>query len=256
MYVNGYVLPVPEGSKEKYRAMSEVYWDHARKNGALEHVEAWEADVPDGKVTDFRRAVDLKDGEKVVFSWVTWPDKATAKAFEAQDMDAMMADPRMKELGSDMPFDGKRMIVGGFEPIVEEGRSGGAGYIDGFVAPVPNGNREAYRDQAAKAARVFLEHGATRDIEAWGIDVPVGKVTDFYRSVAARDGESVVFSFVEWPDEASRNEGWKKVMADERMKPDLANMPFDGQRMYWGGFSPIVAHQETQPAQAPTPQHA
>jgi uncharacterized protein YbaA (DUF1428 family) len=81
-------------------------------------------------------------------------------------------------------------------------------------------------------------------------------VTDFYRSVAARDGESVVFSFVEWPDEASRNEGWKKVMADERMKPDLANMPFDGQRMYWGGFSPIVAHQETQPAQAPTPQHA
>ncbi len=241
MYVNGYVLPVPEGSKDTYRAMSEIYWDHAKTHGALEHVEAWEADVPDGKVTDFRRAVNLGEGEKVVFSWVAWPDKATAKAFEAQDMDAMMADPRMKELGSDMPFDGKRMIIGGFEPIVEEGRPGGGGYVDGFVAAVPNGNREAYREMAAKAAQVFLDHGATRDVEAWGVDVPKGQRTDFYRSVDARDDESVVFSFVEWPDEAARNVGWEKVMEDDRMKPDMENMPFDGKRMYWGGFSPIVA---------------
>jgi uncharacterized protein YbaA (DUF1428 family) len=143
-----------------------------------------------------------------------------------------------------MPFDGKRMVFGGFEPIVEEGKPGGGpgtGYVDGFVAPVPNGNREAYRAMAAKAAKVFLEHGAVRDLEAWGVDTPVGEVTSFPRSVGAEDGESVVFSFVEWPDEATRNAGWEKVMADERMKPDFDNMPFDGKRMFWGGFAPIVA---------------
>ena len=94
---------------------------------------------------------------------------------------------------------------------------------------------------AAKAAKVFLEYGATRDIEAWGAGIPKGEVTSFPRSVEAKDDESVVFSFVEWPAEATRNEGWKKVMEDERMKPDFENMPFDGKRMFWGGFSPIVA---------------
>src|SRR5690606_37182094 len=105
---------------------------------------------------------------------------------------------------------------------------------------VPNGNREAYREMAAKAARVFLEHGAARDIEAWGIDVPQGELTSFPRSVEAKDDESVVFSFVEWPDEQARNEGWKKVMADERMQPGQ-EMPFDGKRMFWGGFELLVA---------------
>jgi len=222
------------------------FWEVARDFGALEQMEAWEADVADGKVTDFRRAVKLSPGEKVVFSWVVWPDKATADASH----DKMMADPRFEEMGSDMPFDGKRMVYGGFEPIVEEGRFGG-GYVDGFVVPVPNANREAYRTMAAKAAKVFLEYGALRDIEAWGVDVPMGELTSFPRSVEAKDDETVVFSFVEWPDEATRNEGWKKVMDDERMKPDFANMPFDGQRMFWGGFAPIVAKQT-----ARAPEHA
>ena len=253
MYINGYVIPVPEGSKDKYRAMSEIFWDHAKEKGALEQVEAWEADVPDGKVTDFRRAVDLQDGEKVVFSWVTWPDKATAKAFEAQDMDLLMQDPRMKEIGEDMPFDGKRMIFGGFEPVVDEGRAGGGGYVDGFIVPVPNGKREAYRKMAAAAAKVFLEFGATRDIEAWGVDVPPGKVTDFRRAGKAEDEETVVFSFLEWPDEETRTEGWKKVMADERMNELGKDAPFDGQRMFWGSFEPIVNEHA---AQARSPEHA
>jgi uncharacterized protein YbaA (DUF1428 family) len=102
---------------------------------------------------------------------------------------------------------------------------------------------------AADAAKVFFEYGATRDVEAWGVDVPEGKVTDFYRSVDAKDDEAIVFSFIEWPDAKTREEGWKKVMEDERMKPDMENMPFDGQRMFWGGFSPIVAEQ----AKAPQP---
>ncbi|HYN45606.1 MAG TPA: DUF1428 domain-containing protein [Allosphingosinicella sp.] len=114
------------------------------------------------------------------------------------------------------------------------------GYADGFVVPVPDGNKEAYRAMAAKASVVFKEYGATRVVEAWGEDIPDGQVTDFRRAVKAEKGENVVFSWVEWPSKAARDEGWEKVMADERMKPDFANMPFDGQRMFWGGFAPIV----------------
>ncbi len=235
MYVQGFIVPVPADKQDAYREVAEKFWPIARDNGATEHVEAWEADVSDGKQTDFRRAVALKDGEKVVFSWVIWPDKATADASNEK----MMSDPRMEEFrDGEMPFDGKRMVFGGFEPLVEEGRPGG-GYVDGFIAPVPNGKRDEYREMAAKAAKVFLEHGAVRDLEAWAVDTPVGEVTSFPRSVEAQDDESVVFSFVEWPDEAARNAGWEKVMADERMNGQ--DMPFDGKRMYWGGFTPLVA---------------
>src|SRR6478735_9711404 len=236
MYVQGFIVPVPADKRDAYREVAEKFWPIAHDNGATEHVECWEADVSDGAHTDFRKAVALEEGEKVVFSWVVWPDKATADASNEK----VMSDPRMKEIGENMPFDGKRMVFGGFEPIVEEGRPGG-GYVDGFVVPVPNGKREAYREMAATAAKMFLEHGALRDLEAWGVDVPRGEVTSFPRSVEAGDDEGVVFSFVEWPDEAARNEGWKKVMADERMKPGPDGLPFDAARMFWGGFTPIVA---------------
>ncbi|MDG2535540.1 DUF1428 domain-containing protein [Sphingomonas sp. HITSZ_GF] len=110
-------------------------------------------------------------------------------------------------------------------------------YIDGFVAPAPD--REAYIKMAAKAAPIFLEHGAIRVVEGWGHDVPRGKTTDFYMAVKAEEGENVVFSWIEWPDKATRDAGWEKVMADERMKPE-GDMPFDGKRMFWGGFESIV----------------
>jgi uncharacterized protein YbaA (DUF1428 family) len=118
MYVNGFVVAVPESNKDAFRKVSEGWWEIAKDHGALEHVETWEADVPDGEQTDFRRAVQLKEDEKVVFSWVVWPDKATADASEEK----MMADPRMGELGDEPLFDGKRMIYGGFEPVVWKGR--------------------------------------------------------------------------------------------------------------------------------------
>jgi len=169
-----------------------------------------------------------------VFAWVAWPDKATADSSHEK----MMSDPRMAEFSGEMPFDGKRMVYGGFEPIVNQGKPAG-GYVDGFIAPVPNDKREEYRAMAEKAAAVFMDHGAVRDLEAWAVDVPYGEVTSFPRSVEAEDGESVVFSFVEWPDEQTRNEGWAKLMEDERMK-DM-QMPFDGKRMFYGGFTPIVA---------------
>jgi uncharacterized protein YbaA (DUF1428 family) len=111
-------------------------------------------------------------------------------------------------------------------------------YVDGFVAPV-HSDRETYLAFAAKAAEVFKEHGATRVVETWGDDVPHGQVTDFHRSVDAREGETVVFSWIEWPDRETRDAGMKKVMDDPRMRPDEP-MPFDGKRLIYGGFATIL----------------
>jgi uncharacterized protein YbaA (DUF1428 family) len=113
-------------------------------------------------------------------------------------------------------------------------------YIDGFVVAVPNANKEAYRAMAEKAAAIFTEYGATHVLEAWGDDVPEGKVTDFRMAVKATKEESVVFSWIVWPSKEARNAGMKKTMEDPRMKPDFETMPFDGKRMIFGGFAPIV----------------
>jgi uncharacterized protein YbaA (DUF1428 family) len=88
-------------------------------------------------------------------------------------------------------------------------------------------------------AKVFRQHGATRVIETIADDVPHGKVTDFYRAVKAEDGETVVFSFIEWPDKATRDQAWGKIMADESLRPQ-GEPPFDGKRMFWGGFDKII----------------
>ena len=114
MYINGFIVPVPENKKAEYKDVAERFWEIAKDFGALSQVETWEADVKDGKLTDFRRAVNLEPGEKVVFSWMTWKDRATADAAHEK----MMADPRMKEFSEQMPFDGKRMVFGGFDPLV------------------------------------------------------------------------------------------------------------------------------------------
>jgi uncharacterized protein YbaA (DUF1428 family) len=114
------------------------------------------------------------------------------------------------------------------------------GYADGYVVPVPDVNKDAYRALAEKASQVFRDHGATRVVEAWGDDVPTGKVTDYARAAHKQDGETVVFSWVEWPSKEARVAGWEKVMADERMQPDGTEVPFDGKRMIYGGFAPIV----------------
>ena len=114
MYIQGFVIPVPDGKKEAYREVAQKFTDIMKNHGMLEVVEAWEADVPDGVNTDFRKAVKLEDGEKVVFSWVVWPDKATCEAAH----ESMMSQEFAEQVGEDMPFDGKRMIFGGFEPLV------------------------------------------------------------------------------------------------------------------------------------------
>ena len=235
-YIQGFVAAVPTANKEAYRTHTAKATPLFKELGVTRVVEAWGDDVPDGKVTDFKRAMNAAADEVVVIGWWEFPSKAVRDAANQK----MMTDPRMKEFGTDMPFDGKRMIFGGFQSIVDETGKGTPGYADGYVVPVPSGKKEAYRELAAKAASVFKEYGATRVVEAWGDDVPDGKVTDFKRAVQATPNESVVFSFVEWPNKATRDEGWTKVMKDPRMQPDPQNMPFDGKRMVWGGFTPLL----------------
>jgi len=116
-------------------------------------------------------------------------------------------------------------------------------YIDGFVLAVPTANKQKFIDHARKFDSIFLEFGATRIIEGWGDDVPDGKVTDFRKAVQATAEETVAFSWVEWPDKATRDAGVKKMMEDPRMdpsNPDNEKMPFDGQRMIFGGFEPVL----------------
>ena len=113
-------------------------------------------------------------------------------------------------------------------------------YVDGFVAAVPTANKQKFIDHAQKGDSVFVEAGAIRVLECWGDDVPQGSVTDFRRAVNAEDDETVVFSWIEWPDKATRDEAMQKVMDDPRMQPDQNPMPFDGKRLVYGGFSPVV----------------
>ena len=108
-YVDGFVIPVPSGTRERYRAAAQKFYDKAKGFGAVRQVECWGNDVPDGKVTDFKRAVDAKPDETVVFAWIEWPSKEVRDAANKK----IMEDPEMKNM--DMPFDGQRMIFGGFE---------------------------------------------------------------------------------------------------------------------------------------------
>lgn len=113
-------------------------------------------------------------------------------------------------------------------------------YIDGFVAAVPNANREAYLKHAADAAVVFTEYGALQVTECWGDDVPEGKLTSFPMAVKREADETVVFAWIRWPSRAVRDAAWEKVMADPRMAPGRSPMPFDGKRMIYGGFQMLL----------------
>jgi len=111
-------------------------------------------------------------------------------------------------------------------------------YIDGFLVPVPHDRKEEYRAMAAKSAPIFKEYGVLRIVETWGDHLEHGKETDFFMAVKAKEGENVVFSWMVWPSKEARNSGWEKLMKDERMAA-MGDMPFDGKRMFWGGFTPI-----------------
>jgi len=114
-YVDGFVAAVPTANREIYKKHAEAAAVVFKEHGALKHVECWGDDVPDGKVTSFPMAVKRKDDETVVFSWIVWPSREVRD----QGMKKVMVDPRLQPDTNPMPFDGKRMIYGGFEMIVE-----------------------------------------------------------------------------------------------------------------------------------------
>ena len=207
-YFEGFIVPVPEANKDAYLKHATSASGLFNEVGVRRMVESWDSDVPEGKVTDFRKAVDAKPDEKIVFSWFEYPSRQERDAANEK----FISDPRMEEMGKNMPFDGKRMIMGGFDAIVEEGQGGGGNYNDGYVVPVIKGKEEAYRQLAQKMAGKFREHGALRVVEALADDVDHGKQTDFYSAVKAEDNETIAFAFVEWPDKQSRDEAWGKIM--------------------------------------------
>lgn len=244
-YIQGFVLAVPTANKQKFidhaNSGDGVFMDH----GAVRILECWQDNVEKGHTTDFFGAVDAKSDESVVFSWIEWPDKASCQKLETQMEEIMKSDARMDPAKNPMPFDGMRMIYGGFDPIVDEGAPVSDGYMQGFLVPVPAGNKAAYRKAAVDMWDILKDYGARRVIEAWQDDVSHGKQTDFFRATKAEDGEIVVFSFIEWESREACDESHGKMLEDERMKqfmgenPD-AEPPFDGKRMIYGGFRPVV----------------
>lgn len=121
-------------------------------------------------------------------------------------------------------------------------------YIDGFVIAVPAANKARFEEHARMGDSVFIDLGATRVMECWADDVPAGQYTDFRRAVQATDDEAIVFSWIEWPDKATRDaayevmKGWMAdpANADSRMDQEKNPMPFDGKRLIFGGFSTLV----------------
>jgi len=232
-YVEGFVVAVPAANKQAYLAAAEAFAPLLREFGATRHVEAWGDDVPDGQVTDYRRAVKAEDGEVIVFSWIEYPSRAVRDTANER----IRSDPRVDEMGACMPFDARRMIYGGFAKVVDEGGGEGMGYLDGALLAVPAAAKDAYLGAESRIVQILREHGALRVVEAWEDDAPEGEITDFKGAVKADGAEKVVFSWIEWPSRAARDEAWRKVVADPRMHE--LNLPYDPRRRVHGGFEPI-----------------
>jgi len=118
-YIDGFVVAVPTAHKEKYAAYAKSFGSYFLEQGALRMMECWGDDVPVGKYTDFRRAVQAQEDETVVLSWIEWPNKAARDSAMARMTEAMKTDARFDPVKNPMPFDGKRMIFGGFVPVLE-----------------------------------------------------------------------------------------------------------------------------------------
>ncbi|GIL03283.1 MAG: hypothetical protein BroJett030_31820 [Alphaproteobacteria bacterium] len=113
-------------------------------------------------------------------------------------------------------------------------------YVSGFSAAVPQANRKTYVDYARVAADYFRANGALRVVECWEEDVPDGKVTSFPMAVKRQNGEAILFSWIEWPDRATAHACFEKMGKEPLFDPATNPMPFDGQRMIWGGFEMVL----------------
>lgn len=234
-YFQGFLVPVPQDKKEAYRAMAADAVPYFEKYGMVRMVESWGVDVPHGEVTDMYRGIKAEEGENVVFSWVDWGTKEVCEKAHA----AMMEDKDM-EMPGEMPFDGMRMAFAGFELLGEKGKGGRSGYVQGYLAPAPVGNRAAVETMTAAMRDIAIDAGALRAVDGWAEDIADGKVTDLKMPVAAKDGEAVVFGFHEWADQAAYEAGSAKMREDERMAQFAAEMPVDGKRMVFGGFEVLL----------------
>lgn len=244
-YIEGFVLAVPTANKQKFIDHAELGDTAFLDHGATRVLECWQDNVEKGHTTDFFGAVDSNDDESVVFSWLEWPSKAKRQAMSDKMEELMKTDERFDSDKNPMPFDGMRMIYGGFEAIVEEGQPTNGAYVQGFLVPVPSGNKDAYKKAALDMWGIMKDYGAKRVVEAWQDDVSHGKQTDFFRAVKAEDGEIVVFSFIEWESCEICDAAHEKMMQDDRMKAFMSDNPdqkppFDGKRMVYGGFRPVV----------------
>ncbi len=112
-------------------------------------------------------------------------------------------------------------------------------YVDGFVAAVPNANKDAYLAHAKLTAPIFKKYGALRCVDNWGVEVPDGELTSFPMAVKAGPDETIVFAWIEWPSKEARDKGMEQAMADPVFSGDGSDMPFDGKRMIFGSFETI-----------------
>lgn len=232
--IQGFLGAVPTANRAAFIEHARSAAEAFSERGLVSAAECWGDDVPDGEVTSLPMAVKAKPDETVIFAWYVWPSKAV----HDEVMQGPMDDPRLNPETNPMPFDASRVIFGAFEPVLELGARRPGGYVDGFVVAVKRDRREDFLNVARECDPIFLEHGANWIMEAWGVDVPEGKLTDFRRAVKAEPDEEVVFSWVQWPDRAARDAGNAKIMNDPRMAAH--EMPFDGKRLIFGGFEPVV----------------
>ncbi len=230
-YIEGFVIPCPAANKTAYAEHAARVAAMFQGLGAARTVQAWGEDVPDGKINDLKQAVQARPDEAILFSWMEFPDRAAR--------DAAVEGSRAFARPDDLPFDPQRMIVSGFDVISDAGPGGAPGFIDGVILPVPEAKRADYTDFAKRFADLFVDYGATRVVDAWGADLMDGKQTDYKRAACVEPGETVVYSWIEWPSRPVRDDAWERVMQDERMQ-NQGDRPFDGKRMMFGGFTPIV----------------
>ena len=210
VYVTALIAPVKKGGETQFVKSVRASGEICIRNGALADVQAWSDDVPVGKVNDLHQAVKREDDEDIVFSYIIWPDKQTCQ----DGMSALMSDPIISDPDFAPPMDGKRLIYGSFEPIVSEGNTSGADYIDGFLFVVPAENKTAYQQMAAEAWPFFEKFGAISMYECWGDDVPDGKLTSMPLATHKKPDEVVLFSWIGWPDKATRDKGYADMQND------------------------------------------
>lgn len=233
-YIQGFICAVPTGKRAAFIEHAQRAGEAFHHHGCKAAVECWGDDVPTGGTVSFPAAVMASADETVVFSWYEWPSKAAHDAF----MRAPPDDPRLSPQSNPMPFDGKRLVFGAFEPVLELGTYRPGSYVDGFVLPVPKSKRDEFTEFANTCDPIFMEHGASWIMENWAVDTPRGKQTDFRRAVQAAPDEDVVFSWVQWPDKSARDAGNEKIMNDQRLV--ALGMPFGSERLIFGGFRPVV----------------